>query len=212
VLALIDPADLDRRLGGYFTAAALAAAQGPAGKGTGLVAVAIDGKTLRLSTRKYRIHADLHARRPGRQTTRAGRIKSSRRPPILERLSDGSYRSVIVGVLRAAPHHRGWSRPALGRSGRVEQEMWLLLTLYQLLRTVMVDAAESRPGTDPDRVSFAIAFQAARRLRVSTRKVKSPISRYHARQDDGRPATSDQPQGTHPGPASQRPRAPLARP
>jgi hypothetical protein len=52
----------------------------------------------------------------------------------------------------------------------------------------------------------------ARRLRVSTRKVKSPISRYHARQDDGRPATSNQPQGTHPGPASQRPRAPLARP
>jgi hypothetical protein len=46
-----------------------------------------------------------------------GRIKSSRRPPILERLSDGSYRSVIVGVLRAAPHHRGWSGPALGRSG-----------------------------------------------------------------------------------------------
>lgn len=27
-----------------------------------------------------------------------------------------------------------------------------------------------------------------RRPRVSTRKVKSPISRYHARQDDGRPA------------------------
>jgi len=29
-----------------------------------------------------------------------------------------------------------------------------------------------------------------RRLRISTRKVKSPISRYHDRQDDGRPDTS----------------------
>lgn len=45
VLGLIDPADLDRRLGGYFTAVALAATDTP------LVAVAIDGKTLRLSRR-----------------------------------------------------------------------------------------------------------------------------------------------------------------
>lgn len=204
------------------------------------------------------------------------RIKSSRRPPILERLPDGSYRSVIgavkVRIIEAhitatcadgatftgfyrlattlgdhhrypadtliALYHQRWEHESayyalrhtivggrVLRSGDpvgVEQEMWSLLTLYQLLRTVMVDAAESRPGTDPDRVSFAIAFQAARdqligaanvvtdtverlgtigtrllggllgarRLRVSTRKVKSPISRYHARQDDGRPATS----------------------
>ncbi|ODA71320.1 hypothetical protein APS67_004488 [Streptomyces sp. AVP053U2] len=89
----------------------------------------------------------------------------------------------------------------------VEQEMWALLTLYQLLRRTMVEAAESRPGTDPDRCSFTIALQTARDLlvcaggifeqgigeigrrvlstlsparrnRVSTRKVKSPISRY----------------------------------
>lgn len=45
VLALIDPADLDRRLGGYFTVVALAAGDSP------LVAVAIDGKTLRLARR-----------------------------------------------------------------------------------------------------------------------------------------------------------------
>jgi predicted transposase YbfD/YdcC len=45
VLGLIDPADLDRRLGGYFTAVALAATDSP------LVAVAIDGKTLRLARR-----------------------------------------------------------------------------------------------------------------------------------------------------------------
>jgi hypothetical protein len=47
---------------------------------------------------------------------------------------------------------RSGDRPGL------EQQMWALLTLYQLLRTVMVDAAESRPGTDPDRCSFTIAF------------------------------------------------------
>lgn len=45
VLALVDPADLDRRLGGYFTAIALAADTSP------LLAVAIDGKTLRLARR-----------------------------------------------------------------------------------------------------------------------------------------------------------------
>ncbi|WP_433635183.1 IS4 family transposase [Nocardia sp. CA-120079] len=106
----------------------------------------------------------------------------------------------------------------------VEQEMWALLGLYQALRIVMVDAAESRPGTDPDRCSFTIAFHTARnqvltadgvvptgtgsgllgrigvrilghllpprRQRVSTRKVKSPMSRYNERLDDGRPDTS----------------------
>lgn len=44
----------------------------------------------------------------------------------------------------------------------IEQEMWALLTLYQVLRTVMVTAAESAPGTDPDRVSFTLAVQSAR--------------------------------------------------
>ncbi|MET7856080.1 IS4 family transposase [Streptomyces sp. NPDC005318] len=98
----------------------------------------------------------------------------------------------------------------------VEQEMWSLLTLYQLLRRAMVEAAESRPGTDPDRCGFTIALQTARDLlvraegiveqgigaigrrvlsalsperrpRVSTRKVKSPISRCAERKMDGRP-------------------------
>ncbi|MGW3043690.1 transposase [Kitasatospora sp. NPDC001159] len=101
----------------------------------------------------------------------------------------------------------------------VEQEMWALLTLYQLLRRTMVEAAESQPGTDPDRCGFTIAFQTARdllvcaegilgqgigaigrrvlstlsltrRSRVSTRKVKSPISRYAERKLDGRPDSS----------------------
>ncbi|MFE7527940.1 hypothetical protein ACFU7Y_19820 [Kitasatospora sp. NPDC057542] len=83
----------------------------------------------------------------------------------------------------------------------------------------MVEAAESRPGTDPDRRGFTIAFQAARdlltraegiieqgigeigrrllsallparRFRIGTRKVKSPISRYAERKLDGRPDDS----------------------
>jgi hypothetical protein len=51
---------------------------------------------------------------------------------------------------------RSGDRPGL------EQEIWALLTLYQLLRMVMVTAVESRPGTDPDRASFTTALQAAR--------------------------------------------------
>lgn len=53
----------------------------------------------------------------------------------------------------------------------VEQEMWALLTLYQLLRTVMVDAARSRHGTDPDRCGFTIAFQTARDLVIQAEGV-----------------------------------------
>jgi hypothetical protein len=44
----------------------------------------------------------------------------------------------------------------------LEQEMWALLTLYQVLRSAMVDAVESVPGSDPDRASFTAALQAAR--------------------------------------------------
>ena len=44
----------------------------------------------------------------------------------------------------------------------IEQEVWALLTLYQLLRTAMVDAIETRPGLDPDRASFTTALQTAR--------------------------------------------------
>ncbi|WP_405670289.1 IS4 family transposase [Streptomyces sp. NBC_01530] len=44
----------------------------------------------------------------------------------------------------------------------VTQEMYALLVVYQLLRTAMADATSTRPGTDPDRAGFSIAFQAAR--------------------------------------------------
>ncbi|MFG3533203.1 hypothetical protein ACGF8B_41870 [Streptomyces sp. NPDC047917] len=52
-----------------------------------------------------------------------------------------------------------------GRSGDpagVEQETWALLTLYQALRVVMVEAAESLPGTEPDHCCFTVALQTTR--------------------------------------------------
>jgi hypothetical protein len=44
----------------------------------------------------------------------------------------------------------------------VAQEIYALLITYQLLRTAMTDATDSRPKTDPDRASFSIALHAAR--------------------------------------------------
>lgn len=105
-----------------------------------------------------------------------------------------------------------------GDPAGIAQEMWALLTLYQVLRMAMTDATAHR-CLDPDRAGFTIALNTARdqvvlavqgdaadlkgtigravlahflpprRPRVSARKVKSPISRYHAN-TSGRPATS----------------------
>jgi hypothetical protein len=44
----------------------------------------------------------------------------------------------------------------------IEQELWALLTVCQLLRTAMVTAVETRPGTNPDRASFTTALETAR--------------------------------------------------
>jgi hypothetical protein len=44
----------------------------------------------------------------------------------------------------------------------IDQEIYALLIVYQLLRTAMVDATDSRPGTDPDRASFTTALNTAR--------------------------------------------------
>jgi hypothetical protein len=43
-----------------------------------------------------------------------------------------------------------------------EQELWALLTVYQLIRMAMTAAAESVPGADPDRASFTAALETAR--------------------------------------------------
>ena len=44
----------------------------------------------------------------------------------------------------------------------IEQEIYALLVTYQALRTAIADAASTAPGTDPDRLSFAVALNAAR--------------------------------------------------
>jgi hypothetical protein len=44
----------------------------------------------------------------------------------------------------------------------VEQEVYALLVIYQLLRTAITDAVITRPGTDPDRASFTITWHTAR--------------------------------------------------
>lgn len=204
-----------------------------------------------------------------------GRLRTNRITPVLQRLHDGSYLSVIGGLpvrvidasititcrdatsftgtyrlattltdsrrhpaaLLVRLYHERWEhesayfalrhtilggRVLRSRDGQgLRQEMWALLCLYQALRIAMVRAAASKPLTDPDRCSFTVAIQAAkdlvvqasgvanppdrigvigahvlnallpaRRARVSTRKVKSPISRYSERQADGRPQTS----------------------
>jgi hypothetical protein len=49
-----------------------------------------------------------------------------------------------------------------GDRAGLEQEVWALLTLYQLLRMAMTTAVETRPGINPDRASFTSALQTAR--------------------------------------------------
>lgn len=93
----------------------------------------------------------------------------------------------------------------------IAQEIYALLTAYQVIRIAIADATLAIPGTDPDRASFSIALQTARdqliqaagviadtvidlvgaigravldhpmparRLRISPRAVKRPLSRY----------------------------------
>lgn len=44
----------------------------------------------------------------------------------------------------------------------IDQEIYALLTIYQVLRTAMVDATDSQPATSPDRASFTTALNTAR--------------------------------------------------
>jgi hypothetical protein len=144
------------------------------------------------------------------------RATAARNPPVLARLSDGSFlsrlgslqvRVIDVDVVatladgtghaerylllttltdaRTDPaatlvglYHERWEveivlhglRQGLlhGRNLRskdpvgIEQEMWALLCLYQLLRTAMVNATDTVKRADPDRASFAVAVAAAR--------------------------------------------------
>ncbi|MFI0540430.1 transposase domain-containing protein [Streptomyces sp. WSLK1-3] len=93
----------------------------------------------------------------------------------------------------------------------IAQEIYALLTVYQVIRIAIADATSTVPGADPDRASFTIALHTARdqiiqaagviagttidlvgtigravldrlmparRLRLSPRAVKRPLSRY----------------------------------
>lgn len=145
-----------------------------------------------------------------------GRCKASRRPPVLARLHDGSYRSMIADVPvriieatititcadatsytgtyrlvtslhnhRVYPaatliglYHQRWEHESAyyslrhtlldgrvlrsGDPAGIHQEMWALMVVYQALRVVMLTAAETQPGTDPDRISFTTALHTAR--------------------------------------------------
>ncbi|NIY69315.1 transposase IS4 family protein [Streptomyces malaysiensis] len=44
----------------------------------------------------------------------------------------------------------------------IAQEVYALLTVYQVIRTAIADATGTVPGADPDRASFSIALQTAR--------------------------------------------------
>jgi Transposase DDE domain len=154
------------------------------------------------------------------------RAKSTRKPPVLACLPDGSYLSrldsglavriieagvVMTGadgtrvadsyrLITTLTDHRLYPADALMRlyherweiesayfalrhtllDGRVlrsgdrpgiEQELWALLTLYQLLRMAMVTAVETRPGTNPDRASFTTALEAARQELTAARGI-----------------------------------------
>jgi hypothetical protein len=143
------------------------------------------------------------------------RCKNGRRLPMIRRLHDGSWLSVIgtlqVRVVEARisitttagthtgdyrllttlldPHthpagelirlyHQRWeietsylelkSSILGGRVLRartpdgIQQELYALLIVYQVLRTAMTDATDSRPGVDPDRASFTTALNTAR--------------------------------------------------
>jgi hypothetical protein len=53
----------------------------------------------------------------------------------------------------------------------LQQEIWALLALYQVLRTAITDAIETMPGTDPDRASYQIAAETAQALVTSARNI-----------------------------------------
>ncbi|MFE7042725.1 hypothetical protein ACFU9X_25750 [Streptomyces atratus] len=55
-----------------------------------------------------------------------------------------------------------------------EQELWALLTVYQTTCRAMVDAVESRPGTNPNRASFTVTLHAVREQVITAQGIFSP--------------------------------------
>ena len=150
---------------------------------------------------------------------------STRKPPVLELLDDGSYLSELDGLKvriieadllvtgtdgsRIGDHYRlittlldhrrypaaelirlyherweievaylalrhtllgGYVLRSHDRPG-AEQELWALLIIYQVLRMAMADAAESVPGTNPDRACFTSALETARDQVIAARGI-----------------------------------------
>jgi hypothetical protein len=62
-----------------------------------------------------------------------------------------------------------------------EQELWALLTVYQVIRMAMTAATGSVPGTDPDRASFTAALETARDQVAAARILVPPPDRPAAR-------------------------------
>ena len=58
-----------------------------------------------------------------------------------------------------------------GDPAGLQQEMWALLALYQVLRIAITDAVATVPGTDPDRASYQIAVQTAQTLVTGARGI-----------------------------------------
>src|SRR5205085_2854750 len=53
----------------------------------------------------------------------------------------------------------------------LRQELWALLTVYQLLRIAMVTAIETVPGADPDRAGFTTALTTAQDLLIKAQGI-----------------------------------------
>ena len=156
------------------------------------------------------------------------RLTATRRPPVLRRLPDGSFTSLIGGVKvriiaasvtvtchdgttysgvyrvattlldhRAYPadalialYHERWEHEIAylalrhtllhgrvlrsGDPAGVEQEMWALLAVYQVLRIAITDAVQTVPGTDPDRASYQIAVDTAQNMVTTAGGITGP--------------------------------------
>ena len=127
-----------------------------------------------------------------------------------------AHASASYALRHTIPHARVLRSPD---PAGVEQQMRSRLALSPLPRRTMAAAAESRPGPHPDRCGVTTAYPSARDLliraegstgqrlgeighrlrsappparrpRVSTRQVKSPLARYAERTRDGRPDDS----------------------
>jgi hypothetical protein len=48
------------------------------------------------------------------------------------------------------------------RPAEIDQEIWALLTVYQAIVRITLDAVATQPGLDPDRASFTVAIETAR--------------------------------------------------